>query len=221
MIGKKFKDLNLRYLRYRYPLDKYPSCFDDHKCIFFHIPKAAGTSVCFSMFGYQVGHLNFNKLYYSNPRKASEYYKFTFVRNPWARLVSAYHFLLKGGMNSTDKNWAKINLIEFSSFGDFVRSWVNDENINSYIHFIPQYKFISDGNGVIKADFVGKTENIETDFPIVIAKLGMDSALLHLNETKNNSDSKSYMDLYDEETKGIVASVYARDIELFGYKFGK
>jgi len=219
MIAKHIKIINLRYLRYRHPLDMYPASFDRHKCIFFHIPKAAGTSVSLSLFGYQVGHLSFDQMYYSNPKKASEYFKFTFVRNPWSRLVSAYQFLSAGGMNPTDKIWAENNLIKNEGFNEFVLRWVNDENINSYIHFIPQYKFITDRNGVIRADFVGKTENFQKDFEIISSEIGMKSTLLHSNKSNNSLNNKSYTAFYDNVSKEIVASVYQRDIELFGYKF--
>jgi len=221
VLGKKIKDFKLRYLRYKYPLDAYPAGFDRYKCVFFHIPKAAGTSICLSMFGHQVGHLTFNQLYYSNPQKISEYYKFTFVRNPWARLVSAYQFLSQGGMNSADSSWASSNLEQFDGFEDFVMRWISEDNINSYIHFIPQYKFITDRNGVIRADFVGKTENIDSDFQIVKAELGLKSTLLHSNKSQNSNDKKHYTDYYNDEMQRIVASVYERDIELFGYSFGE
>lgn len=215
MLGKKIKDLNLRLLRFNNQLDLFPASFDRHKCIFFHIPKAAGTSVCMSLFGYQVGHLTFDKLYNSNPRKTLAYYKFAFVRNPWARLVSAYCFLKDGGMNQTDKAWMEKNLVDYKDFNEFVTGWVNEENINSYVHFIPQYKFISDKNGIIRADFVGKTENFQKDVEVVLSAIGFKAEFTNENKSKHNI----YTDYYDEQTKEIVAKVYEKDIELFGYSF--
>jgi len=218
MIGEQLiKKINLKRMKFNYQLDRYPSAFDRNKCIFFHIPKAAGTSVCLSLFGCQTGHLNFNSLYNSNPQKASTYFKFTFVRNPWSRLVSAYHFLQAGGMYESDKVWADNNIKAYSEFSDFVYKWVNQENVNSFTHFIPQHKFISDENGVIRADFVGKTENIQKDFQVVSSILGLDAKLQHSNKSNHNS----YVDYYDNRTKAIVASVYEKDINLFGYEFGK
>jgi len=216
MIGEQIKKIKLKRMKLSYQLDRYPSAFDRNKCIFFHIPKAAGSSVCLSLFGYQTGHLSFNSLYDSNPQKASTYYKFTFVRNPWARLVSAYHFLSAGGMYKTDRVWAESNINKYDGFDDFVNKWVSEDNIHSFIHFIPQHKFISDKNGVIRADFVGKTENIQNDFKIISSTLGLESELLHSNKSNHNS----YVDYYDDKTKQIVASVYEKDINLFGYEFG-
>jgi chondroitin 4-sulfotransferase 11 len=183
---------------------------------FFHIPKAAGTSICMALFGYQVGHLNFNRLYNSNPKKAMTYYKFTFVRNPWDRLISAYHFLLSGGMNANDMNWGQHNLTNYIDFNDFVKNWLNEKNINTYVHFIPQHRFLESSNRIIKVDFVGKTETLNRDIEIVSNKLGKQIFLEKINESKH----ASYVDYYNQESINTVSRVYERDIELFGYKFG-
>lgn len=36
-------------------------------------------------------------------REFEDYFKFTFVRNPWDRLLSAFLFLKKGGANKVDR----------------------------------------------------------------------------------------------------------------------
>jgi len=217
MISNRIANLEAKYLRYKNRLDRYPACFDHHECVFFHIPKAAGTSVCMSLFGYQVGHLTFKSLYDSNPEKATKYFKFTFVRNPWARLVSAYHFLMAGGMNDEDKKWKDETLVNYDGFKSFVMNWLNEDSIHSQVHFIPQYEFLIDDNGVMKADFVGKTENINKDYQKVLDMLGIESSL----SFNNQSNHDIYTEYYDEQTKDIVSSLYKKDIELFGYKYGE
>ena len=105
----------------------------EHKCIFVHIPKNAGSSVerafgfsdiyhqgsarhspPFSMRGYWGGsrpnmEYPFKKLYerpHHNPsyyRNFDEYCKFAIVRNPWSRLVSTYTYDFKL-MNYADED---------------------------------------------------------------------------------------------------------------------
>jgi hypothetical protein len=151
----------------------------------------------------------------ANPRKFSEYFKFTFVRNPWDRLLSAYMFLKKGGLNEMDRAWAETHLAPFETFDQFVLEWVNEENVWSWVHFIPQHHFICDTQGVVKMDFVGRQESIREDFDVVKQRLSIDIELPVLNKTR----ARSHHGYYTEETREIVSRVYARDIELFDYYF--
>ena len=64
-----------------------------------------------------------------NYKEFNDYYKFTFVRDPWDRLASAYYFLKDGGFHENDKKWYKENLKEYNNFDDFVNNWVNKKNI--------------------------------------------------------------------------------------------
>ena len=76
--------------------------FDQHRCIFVHVPKCAGVSISRSLFGSLVGtHIamkSFQLIY--TEEEFARYFKFAFVRNPWDRLVSAYRFLKRGGMTA-------------------------------------------------------------------------------------------------------------------------
>ena len=64
--------------------------YDRYRCIFVHIPKAAGMSVCRSLFGNLAGgHATLADYQIIFARAEFErYFKFTFVRNPWDRFVS-------------------------------------------------------------------------------------------------------------------------------------
>lgn len=215
-ILKKVIPLELRArladLRGRGVYSGYPN---KHKCIFIHIPKAAGTSVTNALFGPVSRHVPYFEYERANPSKFTKYYKFTFVRNPWDRLLSAYIFLKKGGLNEMDRAWAEENLARFESFEQFVVEWVNEENVWSWAHFIPQYHFVCDKSGAMKMDFVGRQENIDKDFDVIKKQLGLEVELPVLNQTRVRSHHESYT----EETREIVARVYARDIELFNYEF--
>ena len=72
--------------------------FDKHRCIFVHIPKCGGISVGRALFGTYYGN-HMNALTYQlifDKSTYDAYFKFTFVRNPWSRLFSAFHFLRNG-----------------------------------------------------------------------------------------------------------------------------
>lgn len=206
----------------RFDTDKGRSLkgFDERKCIFVHITKCAGISVGMSLFGnLGGGHLRVThyQLIFSK-REFEDYFKFTFVRNPWDRLVSAFQFLKKGGTNKVDRAWSQANLTSFPDFHSFVTNWVNRKNVNSWKHFVPQYKFVCDpGSQTPKVDFVGRFECLHEDFAHVQKELGIHTSLQHLNQTEGSK--KDYREYYTDKTRNIVADVYQEDVRIFGYDF--
>lgn len=190
--------------------------YDEHKCIFVHITKSAGTSVAKCMFGYLPYHYTAidYRVIYGN-KTFDDYFKFAFVRNPWDRIYSAYRYLNAGGWNEEDKTWAKDNLRDFKNFNDFVRRWLNSDNILTHVHFLPQHHFICDGRGKLLIDQLAYFETLEEDFNLIADRLGINARLSH----HNASPVASYLDIYDSESRDIVADVYAKDITRFGYKF--
>ncbi len=214
IVGRRYR--RLRALRHcergGYSLAPY----DRLKCIFVHVPKAAGVSVAQALFGgLGGGHHTVDD--YRCAYSAAEfesYFKFTFVRNPWDRVLSAYSFLQRGGFDAADSSWAREKLGRFSSFEAFVRGWLTEANIWTELHFFPQYYFITIG-GRVAVDFVGRVETIERDFGTVTSRLGLDATLPHLNR----SGERNYREWYSEKLAHIVADVYRTDIDLLGYKF--
>lgn len=194
------------------------AALDYYKCIFVHIPKNAGLSVCYTLFGNTGGShrkiVDYKEIF--SPKTFLRYYKFTFVRNPYDRLVSTYFFLKKGGLTEKDRIWSDANLGAYSNFESFVKGWLQEENIHNSLHFQHQYSFLEDENGEIKLDFIGQFENIETDFLTISTKLGIDRKLKKSNASVRNEDYRSY---YNEETRKIVSEVYEKDIRLFNYSF--
>lgn len=190
--------------------------FDRYECIFIHIPKTGGISVSKSLFPHLIGHHTVQEYKKAYGKKLFEkYFKFTFVRNPWDRLVSAFWFLKAGGVNRRDKEWAGEHLASYNNFDRFVKSWLNSKSIYSHIHFVPQYEFICNKKSRLEVDFVGYFENFEQDFQFVREKLGICTDLSRLNASRRTH----YKNYYDIETIEIVADVYQKDIEIFGYDF--
>lgn len=136
--------------------------FDDKKAIFVHIPKCAGISLNRAIFGNLAGGHRTLEEYLTvfEPKCINEYFKFTIVRNPWDRLVSAYFFLKKGGVSNENRVWFEKELSGFAGFDDFIRNWIDEENIWKCHHFRPQYHYILDKRKKVRLDFVGFFENL-------------------------------------------------------------
>ncbi|PWN07791.1 sulfotransferase family 2 domain-containing protein [Rhodohalobacter mucosus] len=191
--------------------------FDRLHSIFIHIPKNAGVSINMSLFGNKGGgHLTavqYKKIF--GPITFHKYFKFTFVRNPYSRLLSAYLFLKKGGMNRKNELWADQNLSGYNSFDAFVKEWVNKENIKTYYHFLPQCHFICDNNLSPQVDFIGRLENIERDYNYICRTLGVSKSLMTMNRT--SSENLSWANYYDADTKEIVYKAYKEDFDVLKY----
>ena len=196
--------------------------YDKHHCIFVHIPKCAGMSVTRSLFGENsggAGHLTMTDyLGIFSAQDMENYFKFSIVRNPWSRLVSAYTFMKKGGLHSHDAAWAAAHLAEYDDFKSFVHGWLNETNIYKGLHFMPQHHFLlhEGDTDLSRYDFIGYQENLDEDFPIIAQAINSPGQLKPVNVTGRK---RNYTNFYDEETKEIVANIYRKDIELLGYNF--
>lgn len=206
------------------------------KCVFVHIPKTAGSSIekvlypslglISSMSDVKLfaGWDSKNKIWMQHAtmqqindlymEDVSEYFKFSFVRNPYERAVSDWKFLRGGG---NEKCRSKTFLKYLNRDGYFKRMLSNQKDRSTRIdHTYRQYDFIYDKNGNCLIDFIGRFENLQEDFNVVCEKIGIPRLNLpHLNK----SNHKHYTEYYDDETKQIVAEKYAKDIEYFGYEF--
>ena len=182
-----------------------------HKFIFIHPNKCGGKSIESLLFGVQsspgsADHRSLiSQISEIGEGSGNLFFKFGFCRNPWDRLVSIYHGrrqILK------DKNTREL------SFGDFILSL----DLQRMVYpVISKYWFLKkDGN--IGLDFIGRFENFQEDFNFICDKIGIPrQELSRINKSKH----KHYTEYYDDETKQIVAEKYAKDIEHFGYEFGK
>lgn len=188
--------------------------------IFIHVPKVAGTSIEAAIFGSygKIGHLTAVQRRRLAPEEFARLFKFGFVRNPYDRFVSAYEYMRKGGRNRFDEEWAKSNLSHHRDFESFVLSLRNGDvarSVMDWMHFRPQYEFLCGDDGNILVDFVGRYENMQSDFQTVASRLCMRLRLPHLNPTMRNP----YQGYYSPETREIVRFLYMKDLEIFGYEF--
>lgn len=216
----RYRFERLMRIRYASGTNYTLSKFDQNKCLFVHVPKTGGVSLCRSLFGnLGGGHTKISdyQLIYSQ-RDFQEYFKFSIVRNPWGRLYSAFNFLKSGGMNDQDKTWAETHLSQYRDFNHFVCDWVCSENIRSEIHFVPQVDFLYSINGKIELDYLGKFENIDGDVIRIANELGIrDVILAHLN--KGPGSSSQFLTAFSKDAYRVVENVYGEDIQTFGYTF--
>ena len=202
--------------------------------LFIWIPKTGGTSVYsvlsnysfpnfmiphhFDLFTNQgsvtFGHVSVDRLlkekvisqtYFDNS------FKFCFVRNPWDRLVSLFHYLKKAGRLHRNISFAifckQVTQERITPIGLYNSIGLSQCN--------PQSTWVTDKKGKLIVDFVGKYESLESDFAKICGLLDIHKKLPHLNKT-NHKDYRSY---YDKTSKRLVEDFYKQDIQLFNYQF--
>jgi hypothetical protein len=202
------------------------------QALFIHIPKCAGVAMLSALEQridiVRLGpHLKAVDIFDSRGMyKNQKYFVFTFVRNPWDRLVSTFYYIMRGGRAPVDQRRRDIILHKYNgNFKVFVldiENWINIQEEDSiypdgYIpHFRPQYEYICDADGTFLVDFIGKIETLDNDFQSLCDLLAVGRVKL---KRKNKTSHKKYFKYYDDETRAIVARYYSRDIELFQYQF--
>ena len=140
----------------------------------------------------------------------AESYSFSFVRNPWDKVVSQYFFKIRNNDPSLVDN-----LIPFDQWVEEV--WIHRNPIyaSRVKSFMPQHDWLSDEHGEIMVDFVGRFENINADFDKICQAIGHDLKLPHLNKTAH----KPYREVYNAKSRSIIERAFQRDIDYFGYTF--
>jgi hypothetical protein len=170
-----------------------------YKLIFIHINKAAGLSVenafgATTLFDHSLPKDIIEKI---GIDLWSQYFKFSIVRNPWDRFVSMYHFRIQNNMEN------------HKSFERFIT-----DNVDNLLKR-PQLEWISDENGNVLMDFVGKFENLQKDFNYVCSAVGANLTLPHLNK----SEHRHYSCYYNEKTIQMVKNICQVDANAFNYTF--
>ena len=190
----------------------------NNKYLFLHIPRTGGSLIenklrekysqdyCgIDKMGLSKQHYMLDKLI-SNKDK-NNFFVFTFVRNPFGRILSSY------------LNWTINNTPDFDKYIDMVKIVVENKlylykgsiNTNDISHYIPMTSMI----GNHKLDFIGKFENYEND----IKKLSEISDMTNLNEIIIKKYNIDYRTFYNERNKKIISELYKDDLKEFNYTF--
>lgn len=201
------------------------------KCFFIHIPRTGGHTI-----DAVLGHRRNKKLdkvkrhaqpiNYINffPEEWESFYKFTFIRNPWDRFVSAWtrsrgesNYRIKDVKNIDDNKWFYRNL--YIPFNEYVQN--NLSNSVKTGHFIPQSTWLFDDKGrMYPYNYIGRYENFKNCLQKIIDDLQIDFDINNLPRI-SPSNKRNYIDYYDDRSVEIIRKEYKKEIEYFNYEFGE
>lgn len=196
-------------------------CFyKELNCTYINMPKAACSSI-------RAGILEkCNHLFSLSPESYDRWtaiqeidesffssFKFTIVRNPYTRIVSAYNNRLNK-KTDTRKGFFKTHNIpmekelSFLEFLQLIHKQCNKDIYSLDVHFAPQTHLMCPQ--FMAYDFIGHLENIKEDINFIA-----DYVLLP-NKKHNPSKGISIKDLSQKEIE-LILDIYKDDFALLGY----
>ncbi len=149
------------------------------------------------------------------------YFRFAFVRNPWARLFSCYMDKIVGPSIREHQPFI-LERFGFSPgipFERFVQGVAGIDDAEADDHFRGQFYTLS-WQGELVVDYVGRFENLPRDWDIVRDSHGLpELPFAPVNTNRPRFDFDYHKPHYTPELIEIVAERYADDIRHFGYEY--
>ena len=174
--------------------------------VFIHVPRTGGNSILKALEGKEV--IVVHHVCRVDLRLLDGHYVFAFVRDPIERVLSTYAYLNSGGLTLEDAKDACRYLWSFPSFGEFVLNGLSRAAAEQR-HFRPQRYWLTDDQGRVIANFIGRTEALQTGFDFVCEQVGWEKAPL---EVLNRSNREG-LEVGDDLRK-IIQEIYAEDFQM-------
>ncbi|MDX1412283.1 MAG: sulfotransferase family protein [Nitrospirales bacterium] len=161
---------------------------------------------------------------------SAEWFRFSFVRNPYTRLFSAYKNKIRF-LGDPDPVFGYVRDEIFRAyrypprsgkqagvvaFRDFVRFVCEAPGNRMDAHWAPQTQLLR--LDLIKYDFIGRFENFQSDLTQILGRLSASQEIKERAQIKVNQTSQNYpTPPFDRETASWVYDVYRDDFVNFGY----
>lgn len=186
---------------------------------FIHIPKTGGSSIQKIINNSTKKIKLYDHSSYQNWAKnkiiKDPNIKFTIVRNPYDRLVSAYFYLKDGGANNELDLGYKKKLDKFNSFENFIEN-LDYNLIYDILHFVPQHEYIVYQNNII-IDNIIHLENLNVEFENFSKKYNLENISVPFTNKSKHENFENYIEKYSIREK--IYKLYEKDFNLLNYSY--
>lgn len=195
----------------------------EHRLLYLRLPKCGNSSIVAALPNPELRRLRPTTLSGS----FEEWTTFTFVRNPWSRLVSTYRQKVASGATTSGlkegvfegfRAWGiPVYLgMPFAEFCEMVCS-LPDHTTEKHLQS-QSYMLMYKGAAVVKN--VGRFETINEDWRRLAESVGISLELPRLNVSTAAAEHAHYREYYqDSRLVNLVGDRYANDVANFGYDF--
>jgi len=158
--------------------------------------------------------------------KFNEYFKFTFVRNPWDRFISLWmKFKEEPKLQEQFNGLFDLHIdTDFKEPQEVLRYLLlaHRKGIMMPRWFKPQYEYIHDENLRVLTNYVGTYEKFQFCFDFLCERIDVPHKTLPWGgeeHRRHNKEKKHYTDYYDPVMINAVAEIYHNDIRTWKYEF--
>lgn len=154
----------------------------------------------------------------SHMREFDNYFKFSIVRNPFTRILSAYLDKIvhgsRGQMRPEGLRFPETGAAP--SFADFC-AYLENGHLHDHYHFAPQTSVLL--LPLAAFDFIGKLESLGPDLAFIRARLANvpADAPIRNQDTHRTGSNEKIREYYTEELASRVGRLYREDFVALGY----
>ena len=152
-------------------------------------------------------------------RMVNDAFKFTVVRDPYSRVLSAFQSKILGGRPQAELFRAWAGSDDTPSFAQFCR-YLADGNQYADMHWAPQADMLL--LPIEMFDFVGKVETLDADLAHITARIfGEEASKGMVQAGKVTGATDKVAQAYGPEQFEIISDIYAADFDTFDYPHRK
>jgi hypothetical protein len=184
----------------------------DHRFLWFRVAKAGTRTVLGHLADHDVPLDVHHAMRLRYPTTVFEdYFKFAFVRHPRTRFVSAWRNKV---VQNNYFGFDDATLPQMQQIEGFAR-WAAEQDLSDLAtadhHLALQTRLVD----LTQIDYLGRLETFDDDFAAICERIGVPATRAEVRNRTGRGDGAD--EPMSEELRSLVAEIYRRDFQVFGY----